>query len=114
MATTRAMLERRRSSRVFIRIPVQLFSNGLDGEPLVTLAEAIAVSRCGALVRAPLEPGLGSRIEVLNGISQETQEFRVIRISRTPDPGVFELGLEMLYPARKFWGIQFPDDRVPA
>ena len=49
MATTRAMLERRRSSRVFIRIPVQLFSNGVDGEPLVTLAEAIAVSRCGAL-----------------------------------------------------------------
>jgi hypothetical protein len=114
MATTRAMLERRRSSRVFIRIPVQLFSNGVDGEPLVTLAEAIAVSRCGALVRASLEPGLGSRLEVLNGISQETQEFRVIRVSHTKDPGVFELGLEMLYPARKFWGIQFPDDRVPA
>jgi hypothetical protein len=114
MATTRAMLERRRSSRVFIRIPVQLFSNGVDGEPLVTLAEAIAVSRCGALVRASLEPGLGSRLELLNGISKETQEFRVIRVTHTRDSGVFELGLEMLYPARKFWGIQFPDDRVTA
>lgn len=116
MATTRAMLERRRFARVFIRIPVQLFSNSVDGEPLVTLAEAIAVSRCGALVRAPLEPALGSRLEVLNGVSQEVQEFRVIRINNSKDQGVFELGLEMLYPTRNFWGIQFPDDRllVPA
>ena len=113
MATTRAMLERRRFARVFIRIPVQLFSNTLDGEPLVTLAEAIAVSRCGALVRAPIEPALGSRVEVLNGVSQEVQEFRVIRVNNSKDQGVFELGLEMLYPTRNFWGIQFPDDRLP-
>ena len=113
MATTRAMIERRRSSRVFIRIPVQLFSNGMDGEPLVTLAEAIAVSRCGALVRASLEPGLGSRIELLNGISQETQEFRVVRV-RDANDGVYELGIEILYPARNFWGVHFPDECCPA
>ena len=113
MATTRAMLERRRFARVFIRIPVQLFTNTLDGEPLVTLAEAIAVSRCGALIRAPIEPALGSRVEVLNGASQEVQEFRVIRVNSSKDQGVFELGLEMLYPTRNFWGIQFPDDRLP-
>ena len=28
MATARAMMERRRFARVFIRIPVQIFSNG--------------------------------------------------------------------------------------
>lgn len=114
MATTRAMLERRRSSRVLIRIPITVFSNDFNGQPLDTPAEAIAVSRTGALLRTPFQPALGSRIEVLNGISQETQEFRVIRVSPCKFDGCFELGVEILYPTRNFWGIQFPDERLTA
>jgi len=113
MATARAMLERRRSSRVLIRIPVKIFSNGQQGQPLDTPAEAIAVSRYGALIRVPLSPALGSRIEILNGLSQETREFRVIRVE-AKDDGLYELGVEILYPGRNFWGIQFPGERRPA
>jgi PilZ domain len=112
MATTRAMLERRRSSRVLIRIPVKVFSDGSHGEPLDVAAEAIAVSRFGALIRVPLSPALGSRIEVLHPVSQETQEFRVVRVV-PKDDGLFELGVEILYPSRNFWGIQFPGERLP-
>lgn len=112
MATTRAMLERRRSSRVLIRIPVKVFSDGKKGEPLDIPAEAIAVSRFGALLRIPLSPALGSRIEVLHPVSQETQEFRVVRVV-PKDDGLFELGVEILYPSRNFWGIQFPGERQP-
>ncbi|MGH9712040.1 MAG: hypothetical protein ACRD5M_01915 [Candidatus Acidiferrales bacterium] len=111
MATAKAMLERRRASRVLIRIPVKVFSKGAFGTPLDTPAEAIAVSRYGALLRAPYSPDLGSRIQVLNGLSQETQEFRVIRISDAKDDGQYELGIETLYPTNNFWGIQFPDER---
>ena len=111
MASARAMIERRRSSRVLIRIPVKLFSNGALGHKLDTPAEAIAVSRYGALLRSPYLPDLGSRIEVLNGLSQETQEFRVIRISDAKEDGQYELGVETLYPTHNFWGIQFPDER---
>ena len=107
MATARAMLERRRSSRVSTRIPVKVFSNEIQG-PLDT--EAIAVSRCGALIRVPFSPELGSRIEVLNGISQEKREFRVVRVEAKGN-GLYELGLEILYPSRNFWGIQFPGER---
>jgi len=114
MASVRAMLERRRASRVLIRIPVKLFSDGAFGQPVDTPAEAIAVSRYGALLRSPLSPALGSRVEVLNGLSQETQQFRVIRVSDPKEDGFYELGLEILYPARNFWGIQFPDERATA
>lgn len=110
MATARAMIERRRSSRVLIRIPVKIFANDTDGEPLDTPAEAIAVSRCGALLRSPYSPALGSRIEVLHGISEETREFRVIRVSEPKADGLFELGVEILHPNRNFWGISFPDE----
>ncbi len=114
MATTRAMIERRRASRVLIRIPIKVFSNDFNGEPLDMPAEAIAVSRTGALLRTSFQPALGSRIEVLNGLSQETQEFRVIRVSDEKYDGSFELGVEILYPTRNFWGIQFPDERLTA
>jgi len=113
MATARAMLERRRSSRVLIRIPVKIFGNGHPGPPLTTPAEAIDVSRYGALIRVPLSPALGSRIEILNGHSQETREFRVIRVEAKHD-GLYELGVEILHPGRNFWGIQFPGERRPA
>ncbi len=112
MATARAMIERRRSSRVWIRIPVKIYSNGAQGQPLDTPAEAIAVSRTGALlqIRVPFTPLLGARIEILNGLSQETRECRVIRVSESKDDGPSELGVELLYPGRNFWGIHFPDE----
>ncbi len=109
MASARAMIERRRSSRILIRIPVQVFSDGSIGQPLDTPAEAIAVSRFGALLRAPFSPALGSRIEVLNRVSQETQEFRVVRVQGADD-GNFELGIEILYPTKNFWHVHFPDE----
>jgi PilZ domain len=105
MATTRAMLERRRSSRVCIRVPVTIFREGVR-----TAAVAVGVSRCGALLRVPFSPALGSRIHVLNDNSQEKREFRVVRVTESNRDGMFELGVEILYPARNFWGIPFPDD----
>ena len=92
MASTRAMIERRRSSRVSICIPVKLSGNETQGERMDTHAEAIAVSRCGALIRAPFSPALGSRVEVLNGHSQETSEFRVVRVTDAKEPRVLPPG----------------------
>jgi len=110
MATARAMLERRRSSRVVSCIPVNVRSKPHEGQPVQAPAEAVAVSRCGALLRVPLSPALGSRIEVRHEISHETQEFRVVRISPGED-GLYELGVEMLCPGHNFWGIPLPGER---
>jgi hypothetical protein len=111
MATARAMLERRRSSRVRIRIPVKVHSNETGSEPHDASAEAISVSRTGALLRLPFLPELGSRIEVLHCLSHEVREFRVISLRSKKDHGLFELGVEILHPARNFWGVSFPDER---
>ena len=111
MASARAMIERRRSSRIPLRIPVQLSVNEDQGGQFKTDGEVIAVSRCGALIRTTFSPSLGSRIEVLNSLSQETREFRVVRVIKAKDRGFFELGLEMLYPTRNFWAVPFPDEQ---
>ncbi|MFZ3201465.1 MAG: PilZ domain-containing protein [Candidatus Acidiferrales bacterium] len=110
MATVRAMIERRRFTRVLIRIPVRILGAGAHGEPLDAPAEAIAVSHNGALLRAAFSPALGSRIEVLNVRSQEIREFRVIRVSRSAADASFELGVEILHPARSFWGASLPEN----
>ena len=111
MASARAMIERRRSSRIPLRIPVQLSVNDDHDGQFETDGEVIAVSRCGALIRATFSPCLGSRIGVLNSLSQESREFRVIRVTKANDRGFFELGLEILYPARNFWAVPFPDEQ---
>ena len=112
MATARAMLERRRSGRVRTSIPVKVIRSE-TGLLSNTAAEAVSVSRYGALLRLPFLPPVGSSIELLHGSSQETREFRVISIKNrdTRSNGSFELGVEILYPAQNFWGVQFPEDR---
>lgn len=113
MASARQMLERRRSSRLRMRIPVKVFSAASSESPEHPhhSAEAVAVSRTGALLRVPFSPELGSRIEILHGISEERREFRVIQVSKRKSDGLFELGVEMLHPARNnFWGVKFPDE----
>lgn len=105
MATASAMLERRRASRVRARVPVTILR---DGAPMPALA--VGVSRCGALVRVPFAPPIGSRLQLVNDDSQEKRECRVVRIRELKQDGSFELGLEILYPSRNFWGLSFPDD----
>lgn len=114
MASSAAMLERRRERRVLIRIPVTLFANSWDGNPIQVAAEAVAVNRYGALLRAPVAPGLGTRIEVMNTLSQEIEEFRVVRIGEHKAGGLFEVGVEILAPRADFWGIHFPERPSPA
>jgi hypothetical protein len=110
MASARAMLERRRSSRVPLRIPVRVYRSDSNHDVQETPAEAISVSRYGALLRAPFLPELGSRIEVRHGVSDELREFRVISIRSPREKGIFELGVEMYHPGNNFWGVQFPDN----
>jgi hypothetical protein len=111
MATACAMLERRRSSRVPIHIPVTVLSGEPGSDRRDVSAEAVSVSRYGALLRVPFLPDLGSRIVVLHGVSHEVREFRVVSTRDLKRDGLFELGVEIFYPARNFWGVQFPDER---
>ena len=114
MATARAMLERRRSRRVSIRIPLKAAAYSNSEVPLDKPAEAIDVSRCGALLRVPFCPTPGSSIRVLNDRSSEIREFRIVRVGEPGRDGLFDLGVEILFPTNGFWGIQFPDESRPA
>ncbi len=110
MATTSARIERRRAPRILIRIPVKVYSNDGSGHPIRAAAEAVTVSRVGALLWAPIDPALGTVIEVFNSLNEDVKEFRVVRVAKSTREGVFELGVEMLQPRDGFWGIHFPNE----
>ncbi|MGH9734789.1 MAG: hypothetical protein ACRD8A_09395 [Candidatus Acidiferrales bacterium] len=113
MAASCTMIERRRASRVRAGMPLTIVRDeGDDGEPLQGTGFAIEVSRCGARLHAPFLTPVGSRIRVLNEHSGESREFRVIRVSERKRDGMFELGVEILYPTRNFWNIRFPDESI--
>ena len=78
MASASAQIERRRASRLLIRIPVSLVSNDNGGQRIYASAEAVTISRFGALLRTPIEPDSGSVLEILNSLNEEVKEFRVI------------------------------------
>jgi hypothetical protein len=90
-------------------VPLYNSSDNRDARP-AHLAEVLAVSRTGALIRAPFSPELGSRIELHHSHTDERREFRVIQVRPAKTDGHYELGLEMLYPGRNFWGVKFPDE----
>lgn len=107
------MIERRRASRVHTRMPLTIVrEDGDDGEPLEGTGFAVEVSRVGARLRAPFAAPVGSRIRVVNEHSRESREFRVIRASGQRRDGTFELGVEILHPARNFWNVRFPDESM--
>lgn len=110
MAASCTMIERRRASRVHVGMPLTVIYEDVQGDPQQSPARALEVSRCGARLRGAFAPSIGSRINVRNERSQEWREFRVIRVSERKCDGMFELGVEILYPARNFWDVQFPDD----
>jgi hypothetical protein len=109
MASARATIERRRASRLRLRVPLTILHGSEDNAREVS-GMAVAVSRCGALLRIPFEPEIGVRIVVVNETTQQRREFRVIRVSERRRDGTCEVGTEMLYPSRDFWGVQFPDE----
>jgi c-di-GMP-binding flagellar brake protein YcgR len=110
MAASCTMIERRRASRVRIGLPLTIVREDEQPEAEPARAYTLEVSRCGARLKAPFAAPIGTRILVRNERSQESREFRIIRVSERKSDGMVELGVEILYPARNFWDVRFPDE----
>jgi hypothetical protein len=104
---------KRRSSRVFARVPVRMSGKNLQGRSFREVNETILVSAHGALLylNEPLE--IGSEVIITNPVSEEEQECRVVFLGDSSKKGQ-RVGIEFLSPAPHFWGIDFaPDDWPP-
>jgi hypothetical protein len=108
MATELQMREKRRGERVLIRIPIEIKGVGEDGSAVNGPAEAVVVSRYGALLRTTTLPKKGSDLTITHGFSKEVENFKVVWLPEKQSDGGWDVGVEAGNPREDFWGIRFP------
>lgn len=100
---------KRRSSRVFTRVPVRAAGKNANGRAFKETSETILVNAHGCLLylNEPLE--MAGMLTIINPVTEEEQECRVVFLGDTSKKGQ-RVGVEFLSPAPHFWGIEFPPD----
>ncbi|MCL6480164.1 MAG: PilZ domain-containing protein [Firmicutes bacterium] len=102
----------RRSSRVFIRIPIRASGKNRQGQRFRERCETIVVSAHGALLYLNETVELGALLTLHNPATQEEEECRVVYLGE-PGPKGQRVGVEFLSPAPHFWCMEFsPEDWV--
>ena len=100
---------RRRSQRVFLRLPVLVIARGADQQHVSENAFTTNVNAHGALVLMSMRVEVGQKILFRHTETLEEQFVRVIHVTPAAE-GKTEVGVEFLKPAPKFWRISFPPD----
>jgi hypothetical protein len=96
----------RRSSRVFTRITVQARGKSSDGRKFRESSNTIVINAHGALLYLQQSVELGAEIVLINSVTEEEQECRVVYLGDTSDKGT-RVGVEFLCPSPHFWGVEF-------
>jgi hypothetical protein len=100
---------RRRTQRVFLRLPLLVIARGPDNQHVSENAFTTNVNAHGALILMSMRVELGQKILVRNTETLEEQFARVVHVTPAAE-GKTEVGIEFLKPAPKFWRISFPPD----
>jgi hypothetical protein len=96
----------RRSTRVFTRIPVRAAGKSATGRKFRENSQTIVVNAHGALLYVQAELEMGADIMLINPVTEEEQECRVVFMGDLSDKGQ-RIGVEFLSPAPHFWGVDF-------
>lgn len=100
--------EKRRSSRVFRRISVQVRGLDQEGHKFRESCQTIVVNAQGGLIYLNETVELGGQVQIVNPVTDEEQDCRIVYLGDVSDRGQ-RVGLEFLSPAPHFWGLEFSD-----
>jgi hypothetical protein len=99
----------RRSSRVSIDMPVEIFGQGANGKVFREETSTTVVNAHGALLVLTSGTDVKASILLINKKTNMEVQCRVVYRKET-EKGKAELGLEFVNPQPRFWGIAFPPD----
>jgi hypothetical protein len=105
-------VERRRTRRFPVVVPVEVSWRGPDGTGLKEDAVARQVNANGGFLKMANYPALGSRVTLANFLSAQTAEARVLA---APDsrPGVANgIVIELIVPNEDFWGVDLQVNKI--
>lgn len=103
----------RRSSRVFTRIPVRAVGKDTAGRKFRENSQTIVINAHGGLLYLQRELEVGVEFVLINPVTEEEQECRVVYLGNTSDKGT-RVGVEFLSPSPHFWGVEFAPQDWPS
>jgi hypothetical protein len=98
-------VERRKSRRLSVSVPVEVSWRGPNGLALKEEATARQVNENGAFLRMSKYPDVGSRVTLANFLSAQTAEARVLAAPNTRSGVASGIVVELVVPSESFWGI---------
>jgi hypothetical protein len=103
----------RRSSRVFTRIPVRAMGKSVRGRKFRENSQTIVINAHGGLLYLQEEIAMGADLVLINPVTEEEQECRVVYLGDTSEKGT-RVGIEFLSPSPHFWGVDFTPQDWPS
>src|SRR5580704_12903814 len=98
-------LERRKSPRHLVTVPIEASWHGLDGMAIKEQAVAKQVNANGGLLEMANYPEVGSRITLTNFLSAEAAEARVLATPNSREGVSHGIIVELITPNEQFWGV---------
>ena len=104
-------INRRRSQRVILSLPVTVRSEG--GTPFEEATQTLVVNAHGALIGLAAKIDKGQTVRLTNRTTREEQLCHVMYVGPVSD-GKAQVGLEFNKPSPDFWRIAFPPENWTA
>lgn len=98
-------VERRKSSRFMVAVPIEASWRNSEGVPVLVHAVAKQVNANGGFLEMTLYPGVGSRINLTNFLSAKTAEARVLATPSSREGVSHGIIVELITPSESFWGV---------
>jgi hypothetical protein len=100
--TTQELLERRRSPRRLLDVPLIVTGETSEKYPFSEETFTISVSAHGALMLLAAPVAIGQTIIIIKPASMEGMEARVLRLG-APHGGLSQVAVEFVQPVAEFW-----------
>jgi hypothetical protein len=98
-------VERRKTSRFLVAVPVEASWRNSEGVPVLIQAIAKQVNANGGFLEMTLYPPVGSRISLTNFLSAESAEARVLATPNSREGVSHGIIIELITPSDSFWGV---------
>jgi hypothetical protein len=99
-------IERRRSARVTLAVPLRVDGQELSGEEFIIRTHSHTVSQFGCMIPLEAEVVPDQTLVLMNEYTRQSVQCRVVTTRRLRD-GKRYLGLEFVSPNSNFWRMAF-------
>jgi hypothetical protein len=105
-------VERRKSRRFPVVVPIEVSWRGRDGMAVKEDAVARQVNANGGFLKMSNYPALGSRVTLANFLSAQTVEARVLAAPDSRQGVANGIAVELIAPNESFWGVDLQVNKM--